>query len=377
MKKRAWLSIFLVLVLGISFVAPVALAEDTIKIGGIASLSGGAAAYGQAIQKGVNLYIKQLNAQGGIDGKKIEVFWEDDRGEPTDGVNAFNKLVDNDGVVAIIGAVISRVTLSIVPYANDIGIPMITASSTAEAVTLGNPSVFRTCFIDNFQAVIMARYAKDEGYSKVAIMYDNGEDYSKGLYDNFIAEAAVLGLDIVATESAAFSDVDFKTQLTNIKNSNPNAVFLPYYGEQAALILNQAKQIGLDVKFLGADGLSNVVETITDKTLLTNMTYSDHFSIQSDSQLAKEFVEAYKAEYNEEPNISFSATGYDAALVLAEALKKGSTKYEDVVAAVRATNIDAVSGKISFDEINNPIKSAFITTFDEQGNKVFVKVQNP
>ena len=223
----------------------------------------------------------------------------------------------------------------------------------------------------------MARYAKDEGYSKVAIMYDNGEDYSKGLYDNFIAEAAVLGLDIVATESAAFSDVDFKTQLTNIKNSNPNAVFLPYYGEQAALILNQAKQIGLDVKFLGADGLSNVVETITDKTLLTNMTYSDHFSIQSDSQLAKEFVEAYKAEYNEEPNISFSATGYDAALVLAEALKKGSTKYEDVVAAVRATNIDAVSGKISFDEINNPIKSAFITTFDEQGNKVFVKVQNP
>ena len=377
MKKRAWLSIFLVLVLGISFVAPVALAEDTIKVGGIAVLSGDAAVYGQAVKKGVDLYISQLNAQGGIDGKKVEVIWEDDRGEATDGINAFNKLVDNDGVVAIIGAVLTRVTLPVAQYATDIGIPMITASSTAESVTLGNPSVFRTCFIDNFQAVIMARYTKEEGYSKVAIMYDNGDDYSKGLYDNFVAEAAVQGLDIVATESASFSDVDFRTQLTTIKNSNPDVVFLPFYGAQASLILTQAKELGLNVKFLGADGISDIVDAITDKSLLTNMTYSDHFSTQADSQLAKDFVAAFKAEYNEEPSVSFSATGYDAALVLAEALKKGSTKYEDVAAAIRETDIDAVSGKISFDENNNPIKSAFITTFDEQGNKVFVKVQNP
>ena len=131
MKKRAWLSIFLVLVLGISFDAPVALAEDTIKVGGIAVLSGPYAVYGQAVQKGVDLYISQLNAQGGIDGKKVEVIWEDDRGEANDGVLAFEKLVQNDGVVAIIGAVLTGVTKAVAEYAADIGIPMITASGTA------------------------------------------------------------------------------------------------------------------------------------------------------------------------------------------------------------------------------------------------------
>ena len=161
MKKRAWLSIFLVLVLGISFVAPVALAEDTIKVGGIAVLSGPYAVYGLAVQKGVDLYISQLNAQGGIDGKKVEVIWEDDRGEANDGVLAFEKLVQNDGVVAIIGAVLTGVTKAVAEYAADIGIPMITASATAYDITTDRPSVFRTCFLDPFQAVQMARYTKD------------------------------------------------------------------------------------------------------------------------------------------------------------------------------------------------------------------------
>lgn len=377
MKKRNWLSLFLVLVLGISLIAPVALAEDTIKIGGIAVLSGPYAVYGLAVQKGVDLYINQLNEQGGIDGKKVEIIWEDDRGEANDGVLAFEKLVQNDGVVAIIGAVLTGVTKAVAEYAADIGIPMITASSTAYEITTDRPSVFRTCFLDPFQAVQMARYTKDEGYTKVAALYDNGNEYSKGLYEAFVAEAAELNLEMVASESAAYGDVDFKTQLTNVKNAGPEVVFLPYYGAEASLILTQAKDIGLEVKFLGADGIADIVDAIADKSLLTNMTYSDHFSTQADSQLAKDFVAAFQAVYNEEPTVSFSATGYDAALVLAEALKKGSTKHEDVAAAIRATNIEAVSGKITFDAHNDPIKSAFIMTFDDQGNKVFVKMQNP
>ncbi len=377
MKKRSWLSLFLVLVLGIGLIAPAALAEDTIKIGGIGVLSGPYAVYGLAVQKGVDLYISQLNAAGGVDGKKVEVIWEDDRGEANDGVNAFNKLVENDGVVAIIGAVITPVTLAVAEYAADIGIPMITASSTAYDVTTDRPSVFRTCFLDPFQAVQMARYAKDEGYTKVAALYDNGNDYSKGLFEAFKEEAAALGLEMVAEESAAGGDVDFKAQLTKVKDAAPEVVFLPYYGAEASLILTQSNEIGLDVHFLGADGISDIVDAIADKSLLTNMTYSDHFSTQADSQLAKDFVEAFKAAYNEEPTVSFSATGYDAALVLTEALKKGSTEYDDVAAAIRATDIEAVSGKITFNEHNDPIKSAFIMTFDDQGNKVFVKMQNP
>lgn len=377
MKKRTWLSIILVLVFGIGMIAPTAVAEDIIKIGGIATLSGPYALYGQAVKKGVDLYISQLNEQGGVNGKKVEVVWEDDRGEANDGVLAFEKLVQNDGVQAILGAVLTGVTKAVAEYAADIGIPMITPSSTAYDITTDRPSVFRTCFLDPFQAVQLAHYVKDEGLSKVAVMYDNGNEYSKGLYEAFKKEAETLALQVVATESAAYGDVDFKTQLTNIKNAAPEVVFLPYYGAEASLILTQAAEIGLEVRFLGADGISDIVDAIADKALLKNMTYSDHFSTQADSEMARNFVEAFKAAYGEEPSVSFSATGYDAALVLTEAFRQGSSEYADVVAAIRATNVDAVSGRITFDDHNDPIKSAFMMTFDEQGNKVFVKMQNP
>lgn len=377
MKKRTWFSLLLILILGITAITPAVMAEETIKIGGIGVLSGPAALYGLAVQKGVNLYVKQLNEKGGINGKLVEVLWEDSRGEASDGVLAFNKLVDNDGVVAILGPVLTGVSLAVAEYAADIGIPMITPSATHPDVTLGRPNVFRTCFLDPFQAVQMARYSNDEGIKKVAVLYDNGTDYSAKLYEAFIAECALLDLEVVAVESAAYTDVDFKTQLTNIKNANPEAVFLPYYGAQAALILTQANDIGLDVAFLGADGIADIVDSIPNKELLTKMTYSDHFSTQSDSQLVKDYIEAFKAEYNEEPNISFAATGYDAALVLATALQKGSTDYADVVAAIKATDVEGISGKITFDENNDPIKSAFIMSFDKEGNKVFIKMQNP
>ncbi len=377
MKKGTWLSLVLVLVLGIGLIAPAAIAEDTIKIGGISTLSGPYALYGQAVKKGVDLYVSQLNEKGGVNGKKVEVIWEDDRGEANDGVLAFEKLVQNDGVDAILGAVLTGVTKAVAEYAADLGIPMITASSTAYEITTDRPSVFRTCFLDPFQAVQLARYTKDEGLTKVAVLYDNGNEYSKGLYEAFVSEAAALGLEVVATESAAYGDVDFKTQLTNVKNASPEAVFLPYYGAEAALILTQAAEIGLEVRFLGADGISDIVDAIANKALLKNMTYSDHFSTQADSEMAKSFVEAFKAAYNEEPSVSFSATGYDAALVLTEAFKQGSTEYADVAAAIRATNLEAVSGQITFDDHNDPIKSAFMITFDEEGNKVFLKMQNP
>ena len=291
MKKRTWLSLVLVLVLGISSITAV-LAEETIKIGGIGVLSGPYAVYGLAVQKGINLYVKELNAKGGIDGKQVEVIWEDSRGEPSDGVLSYEKLVSNDGVVAILGPVLTGVTKAVAEYAADEGIPLITPSATAYEVTTDRPNVFRTCFLDPFQAVQMARYCKDEGLTKVAVLYDNGTEYSKGLYEAFMSECEVLGLQVVASEAAAYGDVDFKTQLTNVKNAQPEAVFLPYYGPEAALILTQANDIGLEVRFLGADGISNIVDSILNKALLTNMTYSDHFSTQSDNPLVKGFVEA-------------------------------------------------------------------------------------
>lgn len=377
-KMRKLVAAVLLLVLAVSLLIP-ALAEDTIKIGGIGVLTGPYAMYGIGVRNGIDLYVKELNAAGGIDGKMVEVLWEDDEGDPAKATNAFNKLVQNDGVVAILGSVLTAATDSVAEFAAEEGIPMITASATAYHITTDRPNVFRTCFLDPFQAVAMANFAKDQfGATKLAVLYENGNEYSTGLKDTFVTQAEANGQTVVALEATVKDEMDFKAQLTKIKDVAPEIVFLPYYGREASLIMTQAKELGLDVKFLGADGISDIVGSISDKSLLTNLYYSDHFSNDGDSDMVKAFLAGYQAEYGEMPSISFSATGYDAALVLTNAIKTaGTTDYAAVVDAVKNSQVEGVSGVISFDDHNDPIKSAFILTFDETGKQVFVKQQNP
>ena len=376
MKKIV--AVMLTLMLTVGFALP-ALAADTIKIGGIGCLTGEAAVYGIGVRNGIDLYIDELNAAGGIDGVLVEMIWEDDEGTEEKAINAYTKLVEQDGVVAILGSVTTGPTDAVADYAAEDGIPMITASATAYRITDGRPTVFRTCFLDPFQGVSMANFAKEEfGATKLAVLYENGNEYSTGLKDKFIEQAAVNEQEVLLVEATSEGDVDFRTQLTKIQDAAPEVVFLPYYGAQAALILSQANDIGLDVKFVGADGISNTVTSISDKSLLTNMWYSDHFSNDADSDMVKKYLAGYEAKHGEMPSISFSATGYDAALVLTEAIKAaGSVEYADVAAAIKATNLEGVSGVITFDDHNDPIKSAVILTFDAEGKQVFVKQQNP
>ncbi len=377
-KMRKLVAAVLLLVLAVSLLIP-ALAEDTIKIGGIGCLTGPYAMYGIGVRTGIDLYIDELNAAGGIDGKLVEMLWEDDEGDPAKATNAFNKLVQNDGVVAILGSVLTAATDSVAEFAAEEGIPMITASATAYHITTDRPNVFRTCFLDPFQGVSMANFAKDQfGATKLAVLYENGNEYSTGLKDTFVAQAEANGQTVVGVEATVKDEMDFKAQLTKLKDAAPEVVFLPYYGREAALILTQAKELGLEVKFLGGDGISDIVGSIGDKSLLTNLYYSDHFTNSADSDMVKAFLAGYQAKYGEMPSISFSATGYDAALVLTNAIKAaGTTDYAAVVDAIKNSQVEGVSGVITFDDHNDPIKSAFILTFDETGTQVFVKQQNP
>ncbi len=376
MKKLV--SVLLVLTLALSVMMP-ALAEDTIKIGGIGCLTGAYAMYGVGVQNGVNLYIDEINAAGGIDGQMIEIIWEDSEGDAAKATNAYSKLTQNDGVVAILGPVLTGATDAVADYAAEDGIPMITASATAYYITTDRPNVFRTCFLDPFQGISMANFAMDEfGATKLAVLYENGNEYSTGLKDTFVEQAEANGQEIVAIEATAANDVDFKAQLTKIQAADPEVIFVPYYGPEAALIMTQANELGLDVKFLGADGISSIVDSISDKSLLQNMWYSDHFSNSAESDMVVNFLAGYEAKYGELPSISFSATGYDAALVLCEAIKAaGSTDSEAIVEAIKASDVEGVSGVITFDDHNDPIKSAFILSYDAEGNQVFVKQQNP
>lgn len=357
-----------------------AVADETIKIGGLAPLTGDVATYGIAIKQGMDLYVKQLNQAGGIEinGEKklVEILWEDERGLVGDATAAYTKLVYSENVAAILGDVTTTPTLAVAQMAAEDGIPMITASATAYEVTTDKPNVFRTCFLDPFQGSVMASFAKEVlSAQKVAVLYDNGDAYSTGLAESFSASAKDNGQSVVAYESASAADVDFKSQLTKIKAAQPDAVFLAYYYGPAALILTQADEIGLSsVKFLGADGIGGVEDLINDKSLLTKMYYSDHFTSKVIGGKGEQFVAEYTAEYGAAPVVSFSATGYDAALVLCQAIQSaGSTDYAKVVEALKATNVEAVTGNITFDAHNDPIKSAFILTYDETGDKVFVK----
>ncbi len=376
MKKKS-VTMLLSVVLCLAMMAPVAMAD--VVIGGLAPLSGEVAQYGIAVQEGVNLYIDKLNDAGGINGEKVKMIWYDEKGDVIEAINAFNKLVDEDKVVAIIGDVTSKPTLAVSDLAGEIGIPMISASSTSYDVTTGKPSVFRSCFLDPFQASTMANFAKDEfGATKVAVIYDIGDDYSVGLAEAFKAQAETNGQEVVAYEAGAAGDVDFKAQLTNIAAKGPEVLFVAYYYGPAALIVKQAAEVGLNVKFLGADGINGIENVIDDKTLLEETVfYSDHFASDATTDAVMAFNAEFESKYGKKPYSAFNATAYDAALVLCEAMiKAGSTDFEAVVEAMKATDVEGVTGRITFDDHNDPIKNAYVMTFKD-GKQTFVACMEP
>ena len=195
---------------------------ETIKVGGMGPLSGNVSVYGQAVVNGASLYLKQVNADGGINGKQIEILTEDEQGDATQAVNCFTKMVD-EGITALVGDVTTTPTLAVAAESADYNMPMVTASATAEAVTYDaetdtvNANVFRATFTDPFQGIKMADYAyKKLGYTKAAVIFKKGADYNEGLAENFVNEFESLGGTIADQESYSDGDVDFKTQLTSI-----------------------------------------------------------------------------------------------------------------------------------------------------------------
>ena len=375
MKKTRLLSMFIAVMM-VLLITSSAMAE-TIVIGGAGPLTGGAAQYGISVEQGAQLYIDQINAELAASGSdtRFELIFEDNGGDDTEAQNVYYRLTESKGAVAFLGDVLSSNCKVVAECANEDGIPMVTASSTSYEITTDHPTVFRTCFLDPFQGVVMANYAKSKGYTKVAILYGNDDDYSIGLADSFEEQCKKNGMEVTAKESGSFSDMDFSAQLTKISSTNPEVVFLPFYGEQASMILSRAASIGMDVTFLGGDGISNIVDFMTDKKLLTKVVYCDHFDANSETEIVKKFKADFKAKYGTDVTLSFSATAYDAALVICQAiLRAGSTDKAAIVEQIKAGTFDGVTSTITFDDHNDPIKSAFIMTFDESGNKTFIEL---
>ena len=357
---------------GLSMISCGGSGSSTIKVGGVAPLSGGVAVYGVECKNGIDLAIEEINAAGGINGKTLEFICEDDEGDPAKSVNAYKKLVTNDGVEYVIGSLTSGCTIALTNLAQNQKILQIAPAATATAVTDAGNYIFRACFIDPFQGRVGGKFAFENlSAKKAAILYDIGNDYSVGLTENFESEFTKLGGSIVSKESYATGDKDFNAQLTKIKAAKPDVVYLPDYYGTVALIAKQLRAQGIDTPIVGADGWDGLTENAGDEVL--NGYYSNHYAEDSDSPAVQKFVGSFKATYNKSPN-SFAALGYDSVYMLKDAiLKAGTTDGEKVRAAFETTDGDYVTGHITFDEKRNPVKSAVMIQLVKDGDKLSTK----
>lgn len=349
--------------------------SSVIKIGFLGPLTGDVAQYGVAVQNGVKLYVEQLNAAGGINGKKVELVSYDEEGVADKALTGYNSLMDSK-VMGIIGDVTTGPCAAVVPEAFNDGTPMITASATATHITYDAENnkvytnMFRSCFIDPFQGETMAKFAVNVlGAKTAAVLYNNGDTYSTGVYEYFKSTAETLGLQLVAIESYPDKAVDFSAQLTKIAAAAPDVFFLPTYYNDVALIAAQAADAGISATMLGVDGWSSVLDAVTDPALVEGAYYCSGYSTADTSPLIQKFLSEYRAAYNNEDPNMFAAQGYDAAWILCDAIAKaeqsgksyGSADYKAaIVSAMKATNSDYVTGHVSYDDHNDPQKTAAI-----------------
>ncbi|HPD88931.1 MAG TPA: ABC transporter substrate-binding protein [Oscillospiraceae bacterium] len=346
--------------------------SDTIKIGVIAPLTGDVAVYGNAVNDAVKLYTDKVNAEGGIDGKQIELVVYDDKGDATEAVNAYNKLVSSDQVLAIIGDVTSTPTIAVAQASVADNIPIITGTATHLDVTSFGTNMFRACFIDDLQARTMANLAVAQGVTKAAVIYNASDSYSTGLRDSFKTYCDSLGVEVVADEAYAKGDVDFNAQLTNIAAANPEVIFIPEYYNTFYLIASQARAMGITATFYGVDGTDGVLEIDgADVSVFDGIYFSNHYTTDDPSEVVQNFIADYQEAYGQTPN-ALAALGYDAAMILFDAIKRAGVyepsaeNWQAIIDALYQTDMQCVTGHITYDEGNGtPNKSTKVITIED------------
>lgn len=350
----------------------------TIKIGGLGPLTGPLAIYGVTATNGSKLAFEEINKNGGILGKQVEFVLFDEKGDSTEAVTAYNRLVD-EGVVALVGDITSKPSLAVAEIAAQDNMPMITPTGTQFNITEAGPNVFRVCFTDPYQGVILANLAKNNlKANTVAIMVNNSSDYSDGVAEAFIKEAERLGLKIVAKEGYAEGDKDFRAQLTKVAATNPDVLLVPDYYEQVALITTQAREVGVNSTFIGPDGWDGVAKALDSSAYgaVENSYFTNHYSVEDTNEKVQNFLKAYREKYKDEPS-AFSALSYDAAYLMKDAIEKaGSTDKDAIVKAMKESDFAGVTGHLRFDEKNNPVKAVTVLKV-VNGNYTFDSVIQP
>ncbi len=343
-------------------------ADETIRIGVFLDMTGQTASFGISTFSGIKLAVDEINAKGGIDGKKFEIFLADDQGRPENAKIAVEKLITENKVHALLGEVLSTNSLAAAPIAQAAKIPLITPSSTNEKITKVGDYIFRACFIDSFQGEAMAKFAFETlKIRRVAILTDFNSDYAKGLSDAFANTFKRLGGRIVSQKTFFQDDEDYFQQLKAVKRAKPDAVYLAGYYNSVGVIAKQAREMKINGVFLGGDGWDAPDIWQIGGNSLNNSYITNHFTPTAPDEKVKKFTTDYKKLFGLEPD-AFAALAYDSTYLLADSLKRAktteNTKLRDAIATTK--DFDGVTGKITINNLRNANKPA-----------VILKLQNP
>lgn len=336
---------------------------DSITIGTVTTNSGTAAAYGEAEVKGFELAVSEINAKGGINGKKVKLESMDDKGDATEASNAYNKLAGDNNVLAVAGPTISATTAAVAPLADQSKLVTIAPAATSDSIETGN-YLFRTCFKDSYQGEVAARFAAENlKVKKVAVLYGTGDPYSSGVGEAFAKAAEKLGLEVVDKESSSSADdTEYSAQLQKIQASGAELLYAPYYYSVAGpYIIPQARSVGFEGYVVGPDGYDGLKLT-GDKSQYNKTYYTTHYSADDNTNTkVQDFIKSYKSKNNAEPN-TFAALGYDTIYMIKQAIEKAgeNATREDVRNAVAGMTFDGVTGKFTMDKSGSPTKSVTV-----------------
>ncbi|MCL4516232.1 MAG: ABC transporter substrate-binding protein [Firmicutes bacterium] len=379
MSKKTFGVLALILLLAIGLVGLPALAAEPIKIGTVLPTTGPIATFGQSTLNGIKMAIEEINAAGGVLGRRIELVNEDTKSDATETRNAVAKLINRDNVLAIIGEVASTNTLAGAPVAQSQGVPMVTPGSTNEKVTEVGDYIFRTCFVDPYQGKIVASYAARSMKAKrAALLTALSSDYSVGLANVFKAEFTRLGGKIVSEQSYSEGDQDFSAQLTKLRSIKPDVLYIPGYYTEIALIARQARQLGVKIQILGSEGTESPKLFELGGDAVEGILFSTHYSAEVKNPIAQRFLKNFKEKYGQDPE-ALSALGYDAALVVADAVKRAGKVDRKALrdALAKTRNVKVVTGVITLDARRNPIKSVVILRVEKGQKYKLVEQINP
>ena len=352
---------------------------NEIKIGANFELTGNVANYGVATYEGLELAIDEINAAGGINGKKIKLIKADTKSETSEAVNSATKLIADDKVKVLVGPATTAPVIAETQVATEHKVPILAPCATSAKVTVDNgkvqPFVFRSCFIDPQQGDVMAKFAKENLKAVTAVVYfDSSSDYSKSLAQVFKEKFEAAGGKVLMEEAFVQKDQDFKATLTKLKTANAQVMFVPAYYEEVGKIVKQARELGITMPILGTDGWDDPkVKDIAGADAINNTFFCTHYS-DKDAEV-KPFLDAFNKKFGHAPNV-FAALGYDAGKVLIDALKRaGSDDSEKLAKAIAETkNLKAGTGTISMDANHNPIKQAVILENKNGGREVVAKI---